>query len=239
MNGQRARLEKYSVTKKVYRWSLHAHQKMLNITNCQRNANQNHNEIQLHIHQDVLGHSVVSQSLWPQGLWPTRFLCSWEFSRREYLSGLPCPPLGDLPNPGIKPRSPALQVDSLPCQSPGTPIPIRITIIKNKKVLVKCRATGTLKKRKRILEWVDMLSSGGIFSFQGSNPRLLLFSCIASRFFTTEPPGKPSTLLGGYQCLILIKSINKCLFSNHLIHVVALLRISFIFFCHLNTIFLG
>ena len=28
-------------------------------------------------------------------------------------SGLPCPPPGDLPYPGIKPRSPALQVDSL------------------------------------------------------------------------------------------------------------------------------
>ena len=32
----------------------------------------------------------------------------------EYCSGLPCPPPGDLPNPGIEPRSPALQVDSLP-----------------------------------------------------------------------------------------------------------------------------
>ena len=36
---------------------------------------------------------------------------SSEFSRKEYWSGLPCPPLGDLPNPGIKPvslSSPAL-----------------------------------------------------------------------------------------------------------------------------------
>ena len=36
------------------------------------------------------------------------------FSRPEYWSGLPCPPPGDLPNPGIKPRSPTLQADSLP-----------------------------------------------------------------------------------------------------------------------------
>ena len=28
-----------------------------------------------------------------------------EFSRQEYWSGLPCPPPGDLPNPGIKPAS--------------------------------------------------------------------------------------------------------------------------------------
>ena len=38
-------------------------------------------------------------------------LQSMEFSRREYWSRLPCPPPGDLPNPGIKPRSPALQAE--------------------------------------------------------------------------------------------------------------------------------
>ena len=35
------------------------------------------------------------------------------FSKQEYWSGLPCPPPGDLPNPGTEPMSPALQVDSL------------------------------------------------------------------------------------------------------------------------------
>ena len=39
---------------------------------------------------------------------------------QEYWSRLPCPPPGDLPNPGIEPRSPALQVDSLPSEPPGT-----------------------------------------------------------------------------------------------------------------------
>ena len=43
------------------------------------------------------------------------------FSRQEYWSGLPCPSLGDLPNPWIKPRSPALQADSLPSEPPGKP----------------------------------------------------------------------------------------------------------------------
>ena len=38
------------------------------------------------------------------------------FSRQEHWSGLPCPPPGDLPNPGIKPRSLLLQVDSLPSE---------------------------------------------------------------------------------------------------------------------------
>ena len=39
---------------------------------------------------------------------------SMELSRQEYLSGLPFPSPGDLPNPGIERRSPALQADSLP-----------------------------------------------------------------------------------------------------------------------------
>ena len=37
------------------------------------------------------------------------------FSRQEYRSGLPFPSPGDLPNPGIKPGSPALQADSPVC----------------------------------------------------------------------------------------------------------------------------
>ena len=41
---------------------------------------------------------------------------SMEFSKQEYLSGLPFPSLRDLPNPGIEPGSPALQADSLPSE---------------------------------------------------------------------------------------------------------------------------
>ena len=46
---------------------------------------------------------------------------SMEFSRQEYWSGLPFPPPGDLPNPGIKPGCPALQVVSLQSEPPGKP----------------------------------------------------------------------------------------------------------------------
>ena len=46
---------------------------------------------------------------------------SMEFSRPEYWSGSPFPSLGDLPNPGIEPRSPALQADPLPSEPPGKP----------------------------------------------------------------------------------------------------------------------
>ena len=43
------------------------------------------------------------------------------FSRQEDWGGLPRPPPGDLPHPGIEPWSPSLQVDFLPFQLPGKP----------------------------------------------------------------------------------------------------------------------
>ena len=46
---------------------------------------------------------------------------SMEFSRQEYWSGLPCPTPKYLPNPGIKPGSPALQADSLSLSYQGSP----------------------------------------------------------------------------------------------------------------------
>ena len=71
----------------------------------------------------VLSCLVVFDSLWPHGLQPTRLLCPWGFSRQEYWSGLPCLPPGDLPNPGIEPRYPTLQADSLLTEPPGKPWP--------------------------------------------------------------------------------------------------------------------
>ena len=73
------------------------------------------------------------------------------FSRQEYWSGLPCPPPGDLPNPGVEPRSPALQVDSLPSEPPGKP----------KNTGVGCRsllrgifpAQGSIPPLSRLLHW--------------------------------------------------------------------------------------
>ena len=51
----------------------------------------------------VLGHSVMSYSLWLHGLESTKILCPWEFSRQENWSGLPWPPPGDLPTQGSSP----------------------------------------------------------------------------------------------------------------------------------------
>ena len=46
---------------------------------------------------------------------------SMGFSRQEYWSGLPFPSSRNLPDPGVKPRSPALQADALPSEPPGKP----------------------------------------------------------------------------------------------------------------------
>ena len=104
---------------------------------------------------------LIAQSVW---LFATPWIAvlqaplSMGFSRQEYWSGLPCPPPGDLPNPGIKLRSPTLQVDSLPSEPPGSP---------------------------RILEWVAYPFSRG--TFQPRNQTRVsciageLFSCWATR----------------------------------------------------------
>ena len=54
-------------------------------------------------------------------LWAVAYqaLPSMGFSRQEYWSGLPFPSPGDLPDPGIKARSPTLQADALTSESPG------------------------------------------------------------------------------------------------------------------------
>ena len=79
---------------------------------------------------------------------------SMEFSRQEYWSGLSFPSPGDLPNLGIEPRSPSLQVDSLPAKP--------------------------CKRSPRILEWVAYSFSNG--SSRPRNRTRV--SCIAGRFFT-------------------------------------------------------
>ena len=78
-------------------------------------------ELVIHIHKSV-SCSVVSDSLQPHGLYVARQAPpSMEFSRQEYWSGLPFPSPGDLFDPGIEPRSPALQADALPSEPPGQP----------------------------------------------------------------------------------------------------------------------
>ena len=66
----------------------------------------------------MLSRSVVSDCETP-GTVAREAPLSMGFSRQEYWSGLPCPPPGDLPNPGINPRARARQADSLSSEPPG------------------------------------------------------------------------------------------------------------------------
>ena len=73
------------------------------------------------------------------------------FSRQEDWSGLPCPPPGDLPNPGIEPRSPTLKADSLPSEPPGKPLN---TGVGNLSLLQAIFPTQELNRRLLHCWWV-------------------------------------------------------------------------------------
>ena len=64
------------------------------------------------------GHVQLCAALWTVAC---QAPLSMAFSRQEYWSGLPGPPPGHLPGPGIELVSPARQADSLPTDSPGKP----------------------------------------------------------------------------------------------------------------------
>ena len=102
-----------------------------------------------------------------------------EFSRQEYCSGLPCPPPGDLPNPAIKRRSPAAAAakslqSCLTLCNPMDYSPPDSSV------------HGILQAR--ILQWVAMPSSRGLFPTQGYQT---CNSHAADGFFTTEALGTP------------------------------------------------
>ena len=57
---------------------------------------------------ESVSRSVVSDSLWPHELLPARLLCPWNSPGKNTGVSSPFPSPGNLPNPGIEPRSPAL-----------------------------------------------------------------------------------------------------------------------------------
>ena len=71
----------------------------------------------------VCVHTQLLQSCLFATLWILAHQCplSMGFSRQEHWSGLPCPPPGDRPNPGIETRSPVLQAYSLLLSHLGSP----------------------------------------------------------------------------------------------------------------------
>ena len=76
---------------------------------------------------------------------------SMKFSRQEYWSGLPCPSPGDLPNSGIKPRSPTLQADSLSFELPTKTICLLVYLFHLE--LIKASSGGQSGQRSQAWRW--------------------------------------------------------------------------------------
>ena len=69
--------------------------------------------LSLEVKRKLLSHALLFATLWT--------IQPMEFSRPEYCRGQPFPSPGHLPNSGIRPRSPTLQLDSLPAEPQGKP----------------------------------------------------------------------------------------------------------------------
>ena len=97
---------------------------------------------------------------------------SMGFSRQEYLSGLPFPSPGDLPDPGIKPRSPAFQADTLTSEPPGKRCSTKLlrapwTVRRSNQSILKeisprCSLEGLMLRLKlqyfdHLMRWADSL----------------------------------------------------------------------------------
>ena len=129
-------------------------------------------------------HLCVQSHFSSIGLFATLWIAAYQallsmgFSRQEYWSGLPFPSPGDLPNPGIKPRSPTLQADTLTSVPPGKQMKVAqlcLTLCDP----MDCIVHGILQAR--ILEWIAFP-----FSRRSSQPRdQTQVSRIADRFFTS------------------------------------------------------
>ena len=78
------------------------------------------------VYRGEFSHSVMSDFLWSSLAVACQGPLSMEFSRQGYWSGLSFPTSGDLPNPGIEPRSPTLQADALPSELLGKPFMVSL-----------------------------------------------------------------------------------------------------------------
>ena len=140
---------------------------------------------------ESVSHSVVSDSANP---WTVAHQAplSIEFSRQEYWSGLPFPPPGDLRNPGIEPRSPELQADSLPSEPPGK-VKVKVKSLSRVRLFVTpwtVAYQAPLSMRfSRQEYWSGLLfPSPGDLPDPGIEPGS---PELESDALTSEPPGKP------------------------------------------------
>ena len=97
---------------------------------------------------------------------------SVEFSRQEYWSRLPCPSPGDLPDPGIKPESPALAGGFLNSEPPGKHLLMNfylsscVFVSRNKAAILGCVTGALISVRwslwNRISHWTVLIFKNAI-----------------------------------------------------------------------------
>ena len=111
------------------------------------------------VHSQLLQSCPIFVTLWAIAFQASLFV---GFSRQEYWSGFPFPPPGDLPGPGMEPRSPALQADSFLSE------PIKYVLCAQFCLTLcdpmDCSPPGSSVHgilQARMLEWVAMPSSRG------------------------------------------------------------------------------
>ena len=113
---------------------------------------------------------------------------STEFSRRENWNGQLFPFSGDFPNPGIKPGSPALQIDSLPSEPPGKPYYIRDTRHQAKCFIVKpqtIRDTGLLNEQWRTRIWKSLRKRFVLATFRSRRSKIQIEVSLLQEFLIT------------------------------------------------------
>ena len=100
-------------------------------------------------------------------------------SRQEYWGGLPFPSPGDLPHPGIKPRSPTLQADTLPSE-------LCLTLETPWTIACQTRLSMGFPRQEY---WSGLpFPSPGIFPDPGTEPRSTV---LQEDSLPSKPPGKP------------------------------------------------
>ena len=91
-----------------------------------------------------------------------------EFSRQEYWSGLPFPSPEDLPDPGIEPRSPALQADTLLSELPEKPHNM-LQIQLNQHNPTQPKSNQVNGKELNSDQWIALVSSPQLLAIQLTN----------------------------------------------------------------------
>ena len=128
----------------------------------------------------IKSESEVAQScptLWTWWTVAYQAPLSMGFSRQEYCSGLPFPSLGDLPNPRIKPGSPALQADALTSEPPGKPDSTKTCCLR-KSLISTAGWSNAQLSLKRVKNFKYFLKKH-IYSLH-----LCLYFCLANKFIS-------------------------------------------------------